>query len=65
MTKKKTDKNLDCVELKRELQEQVLKERAGFTGEQLIQHDEELIEKDPVLGPLWKRLMDRNRRKAG
>ena len=65
MTKKNLDKKLDCVELKRELQEIVIKEREGFTGEQQIKHDQELIEKDPVLGALWKRLIEKNQRKAG
>lgn len=65
MTKKTPNKKLDCVELKRELQEIVIKEREGFTGEQQIKHDKELIEKDPVLGALWKRLIEKNQRKAG
>ena len=59
------DKSLDCVELKKELQEKVIKERAGLAGEQQIKRDEELIAKDPVLGPLWKKLTEKNQRKAG
>ncbi len=64
MTKKKVETCLDCVELKKELQEKVLKDRESLDAHEVVKHDEEIILKDPKLGPLWQRLIEKKLRKA-
>jgi hypothetical protein len=64
MTKKKLEKALDCVELKKELQEKVLKDRESLGAHEVVKHDEKIILKDPKLGPLWQRLVEKKHRKA-
>lgn len=56
---------LDCLELKRQMQEKVLKDREGLTPEEQMKKDEELILKDPKFGPLWRRLAEKKKRQAG
>ena len=48
-------------DLKRQMQERVLKDREGLSPEEQIKKDEELILKDPRFGPFWRRLAERKR----
>lgn len=41
--------------MKRDIQDQILREMAGLTAEQRRQEVETQILSDPVLGPLWRR----------
>lgn len=60
----KTEDKPDCLELKRQMQEKVLKYREGLTPQEQIKKDEELILKDPKFGPLWRRLAERKKRQT-
>lgn len=62
-TEKKKD--FDCIEFKRQAQERISKEREGLTPEQQIKQTEDAIAKDPLLGPLWRRLTERKKQQAG
>ncbi len=57
--------NLDCIELKRQLQEKVLKEREGLKPEDLSKNDQQHILSDANLGALWRRLSESHKRRAG
>jgi len=48
-------KSFDCVRMKHEIQERILKEMAGLSSAQRRQRTEERILMDPILGPLWRR----------
>jgi len=48
-------KTFDCVQMKYDIQQQLLKEMAGLTPRQRHEHFEEHVNKDPILGPFWRR----------
>jgi hypothetical protein len=58
------NENFDCLEFKRQVQEQILKEREGLSPIDQIKKTEEEVLKDPEFGPLWKRLISKKRREA-
>ena len=49
-------KEFDCVEMKRHIQEKVAKELEGLTPEEAQVRRKQLIESDPRLGPLVRRI---------
>ena len=59
------DKKFDCVEMKRLAQKKILKEIEDLSHEEQIKHTNETIESDPVFGPLWRRLMEKCKQRAG
>ena len=52
----------DCLEFKRQVQEQILNEREGLTPVEQIKKTEEEVLKDPQLGPLWQKFIAKKRR---
>ncbi len=48
-------KEFDCVRMKHEIQEQILREFAGMSPDQQRRRTREMIESEPVLGKWWKR----------
>jgi hypothetical protein len=52
----------DCLEFKRQAQEQILNEREGLSSAEQIKKTEEEVLKDPQLGPLWQKLIAKKRR---
>ena len=48
-------KPFDCVEMKRQIQERLLKEDAALSASQRRARARERIEADPILGPVWRR----------
>jgi hypothetical protein len=55
-------KNFDCLEFKRQAQEQILKEREGLSPAEQIKKTEDEVLKDPDFGPLWQKLISKKRR---
>lgn len=49
------EKKFDCVKMKRDIQEQHLRERGEVTPEEWRKMRAERILADPVLGPVWRR----------
>ncbi|MBI5763710.1 MAG: hypothetical protein HZA51_09335 [Planctomycetes bacterium] len=47
-------KPFDCVEMKRQIQERLLKEDAALSASQRRARADERIEADPILGPVWR-----------
>ena len=45
----------DCVRMKHEIQQQIMKEHEGLSREEQRRLTEERISKDPILGPLWRK----------
>ncbi len=60
-----TPKEFDCVEMKRQIQEQLQKEAAGKTEEQARADEWRRVMSDPILGPFFARLSERTHPKAG
>ena len=52
----KQHKDFDCVEMKKQIQEEVAEELAGFSSAEMPLKRRQLIDADPVLGPLVQRL---------
>ncbi|MBN2559868.1 MAG: hypothetical protein JXQ75_02930 [Phycisphaerae bacterium] len=50
-----TAKKSNCVELKHEIQQGILKEIGGTSPQEQRRRMEEDILSDPVLGPIWRR----------
>ena len=50
----KIDEEFDCVQMKREIQAKLLKERATMTEQQWRRRSLERILDDPVLGRIWR-----------
>ena len=48
-------KTFDCVRMKHDIQQQILREFAGLTPEEQRRKTREMIESDPVLARLWRR----------
>lgn len=48
-------KAFDCVQMKHEIQQQVMKEIAGLSCEERRQRLEDAIRSDPILGRIWQR----------
>jgi len=53
-------KSFDCVKMKQDIQEAILREMGGTTPEQFRKRSEELIASDPVLGHLWRNRKSRD-----
>jgi hypothetical protein len=51
------NKKFDCVQMKWEIQQQILKEFAGVPDAQARQIQMRRVMEDPILGPLYKGLM--------
>ncbi len=47
-------KTIDCIELKRRIQEQLVAKVANLTTEERAQHDARLIDADPDLARIWR-----------
>jgi hypothetical protein len=48
-------KKFDCVQMKHEIQQHIMKELKGLSPEEQRRWTEEHISKDPILGPFWRR----------
>jgi len=48
------DKTFDCVKMKHDIQQDILKEMAGFSKEKKRRRTEEAILNDPILCRIWK-----------
>jgi hypothetical protein len=48
-------KEFDCVQMKHEIQQGILKEMEGLTPEEQRRWTEESIAAHPILGPFWKK----------
>ena len=48
------EKTFDCVKMKHDIQQDILKEMAGFSKEKKRRRTEEAILEDPILGRIWK-----------
>ncbi len=48
------EKSFDCVQMKHEIQQRILKEFAGLTPEQQRQKTQDIIQSDPALARFWK-----------
>ena len=53
------NKKFDCVQMKHEIQQKLMKETAGLTAEERNQRLEESLAKDPILGPFVKKISPR------
>ena len=49
------EKKFDCVKMKHDIQQQLMKEFEGLSPEEQWRLTEERILADPYLGPVWKR----------
>lgn len=47
-------KDFDCVEMKREIQRQILEEMRGLGSEEQRNRTEKAVKSDPVLARFWK-----------
>ena len=47
-------KKFDCVQMKNEIQQKILREIEGLSLEQRRKRTEKRIASDPILGPIWK-----------
>jgi hypothetical protein len=52
----KKNKKFDCVQMKRGIQQQILKEFAAVPDEQAHRIQMERVMQDPILGPFCKKL---------
>ena len=52
----KMEKKFDCVEMKREIQEKILKEFEGVPADEARRRQREQIETDPILGPFLEKV---------
>jgi len=59
MTKKK---EFDCVQMKHDIQQKLMKENAGLSAKERNRRLEQALAADPILGPFIKRL---NAKKKG
>ena len=48
-------KKFDCVEMKREIQQEILKEMSSLSPEEQRRRTEEQILSDPLLAPFWQK----------
>ena len=48
-------KTFDCVKMKHDIQQAILRDLAGLSPEQQRRKTEEMIESDPVLARIWRR----------
>ena len=48
-------KEFDCVRMKHEIQQEILREMRGLSPEEQRRRTEELILADPILGRLWRK----------
>ena len=48
-------KKFDCVKMKHEIQQQLLKEMESMSPEEFRRMTRERILADPILGPIWRR----------
>jgi hypothetical protein len=53
-------KSFDCVEMKNEIQREMLEKYEGLTPEEIREEQRNAIEKDPILGPLYRQMDVRN-----
>lgn len=49
------DKQFDCVRMKHEIQQEILREMQSLSPEEQQRRTAQEIESDPVLGRLWRR----------
>jgi hypothetical protein len=47
-------KKFDCVQMKHDIQKEILKERRGLSPEEQRRRSEARIAADPILGPIWR-----------
>ena len=46
-------KEFDCVEMKREIQQQILEEMQGLSPEEQLRRTEKAVTSDPILARFW------------
>ena len=49
-------KSFDCVEMKNEIQREMLEKYEGLSPEEIREEQRSAIEKDPILGPLYREM---------
>ncbi len=49
-------KSFDCVEMKNEIQREMLEKYEGLTPEEIRREQRSEIENDPILGPLYREM---------
>ena len=47
-------KTFDCVQMKHEIQQRILRETQGLSTQQKRRRTEQAIAADPILGPIWR-----------
>ncbi len=49
-------KSFDCVEMKNQIQREMLEKYEGLTPEEIREEQRREIENDPILGPLYREM---------